>query len=123
MEKVKFEYLLKTHPQILFRHLSTPDGLATWFADDVVVDGDLFVFKWRGYEEAAKLYSNNKKMNVVIDWLDEEKKLEFRISMNSLTNDVVLTVVECRDEDESEEDLQKLWDAQINLLKRRLGAN
>lgn len=123
MEKVKLEYLIKTQPQVLFNHISTPDGLSTWFADDVLLSEDLFIFKWRGYEQAAKISKNSKKMFISIDWIDEDKKLEMTVTTNSITNDVVLTVIDCLDEGELKEDIQMLWDSQIQILKRRLGAN
>lgn len=123
MEKIKLEYLIKTQPQVLFNHISTPDGLSTWFADDVSITEDLFIFKWRGFEQAAKVSKNHKKMFILIDWIDEEKILEMTVTTNSITNDVTLTVIDCLEEGELKEDMQMLWDSQIQVLKRRLGAN
>jgi hypothetical protein len=121
MQKVELQYILNTTPSLLYKQISTPEGLATWFADDVVIHNDLYVFKWRGYEEAAKCSFNSKKMYVKIDWVDEDKMLEFSIEKNAITNDLILSISDNIEDDDNPTDAQMLWDSQIKLLKRRLG--
>lgn len=121
MQKVELQYILNTTPSMLYKHLSTPEGLALWFADDVVINNDLYVFKWIGYEEAAKCSFNSKKMSIKIDWVDEDKMIEFNIEKNSITNDLMLNICDTIEDEDSPEDTKMLWDSQIKLLKRRLG--
>ena len=63
-EKYKLEFLLKTSPRVLDKLISTPDGLADWFADDVRVNDDIYTFEWDGNEEQARLvlYKMNAKI-------------------------------------------------------------
>ena len=53
-EKIELEYTLNTSPGILFNRLATPSGLSEWFADDVMVDGKIFTFIWKGSEQRAE---------------------------------------------------------------------
>ena len=58
-EKQKFhiEYLLKASPEMLYQYVSTPSGLAEWFADSVQSKGNLFTFTWAGSEGKSHSYS------------------------------------------------------------------
>jgi hypothetical protein len=58
-KKVKFEleYVLRTSAKVLDKALTTPDGLSEWFADEVIVDDDVYTFKWDKSEEEARLVS------------------------------------------------------------------
>jgi hypothetical protein len=55
--KIKFEleYLLKVSIKVLENSVSTPAGLAEWFADDVKVKEDVYTFVWDKSEEQARL--------------------------------------------------------------------
>ena len=41
-EKFELEFLFKTSPRVLENMISTPGGLAEWFADDVNNEDDLY---------------------------------------------------------------------------------
>lgn len=49
-EKQKFhiEYLLKASPEMLYQYVSTPSGLAEWFADSVQSKGNPVYFHMGG---------------------------------------------------------------------------
>lgn len=116
----KLEYLFKSPANLLFKQISTPEGLSGWFADDVILKDDFYVFKWRGYEEIAQVTINNKKMSVQINWLEQDKNTELQVAQNNLTNGSILIVVDSAN-DENFEDFKLLWDSQISILKKRLG--
>ena len=40
--KYELEYTMDCSQKVLFTRLSTPEGLAEWFADDVNIDRDIF---------------------------------------------------------------------------------
>ena len=42
--KFSVEYVIRTSANILYEFLTTPSGLSEWFADDVNILGDLFLF-------------------------------------------------------------------------------
>ncbi|HOK38129.1 MAG: START-like domain-containing protein [Bacteroidales bacterium] len=123
MTKIEIEYLFNCSPKILFNRLSTPIGLAEWFADEVIVDDNIFTFVWEGIEEKAELIAIKELNFVRFKWLEAEEDtyFEFRIITHELTNDVALIVTDFAIDNENEE-VKELWETQINKLKYLLGA-
>ena len=127
-EKTKFEieYPIHASPQLLYQYISTPSGLAEWFADNVNSRGELFIFIWDDSEERAKLLTKKSGERVKFKWLngeeDEDKYyFEIRIQVDEITKDVSLMVTDFSDEDEVDE-AKMLWDNQISGLKQVLGS-
>lgn len=121
--KLTFEYPINSSPKVLYTRLSTPGGLAEWFADDVNQNGDVFSFIWDNSEEKAELINKKENKYVRFKWLedeDDESYFEFRINVDDLTGDVALMITDYADEGEEEES-QNLWDSQIAELKHILG--
>jgi uncharacterized protein YndB with AHSA1/START domain len=122
--RFEIEYTLNTPTRVLFNRLSTPEGLAEWFADNVTVDGDIFIFYWAKVEARARLIYIRENKAVRFDWLDfadtETNFFEFRIVTHELTGDTALLITDHADEDEVE-DAKDLWDTQISYLKKVLG--
>lgn len=128
MEKIKFvcEYPVNSSKGILFNTVSTPSGLAEWFCDDVNIKKELHTFIWEGSEEQAILVSKKRDEFVKFKWAQDEEEghntfFEFRIKIDSLTGDTALVITDFAEEDEVEES-QELWNAQVEKLKRVLGA-
>ena|SRR3989304_886480 len=122
-EKLELEYTINSSPKVLFTRLSTPAGLAEWFADDVNVQGKIFTFLWEGTEQPAELVARKENKYVRYRWLDEEDDklyFEFRINIDELTGDVALVIIDFVDEDEKSDAID-LWDSQIAELKRVIG--
>ena len=122
--KYELEYTLNCSPKVLFPRLSTPEGLAEWFADDVAIEGDLFTFHWNKTEYKARLAALKENRFVRFEWLDEVDEesnyFEFRINIEELSNSLALFIIDFS-EPEEKEDAVSLWDAQIEDLKRVLG--
>jgi len=122
--RFEIEYTLNTPTRVLFDRLSTPEGLAEWFADNVTVDGDIFTFYWAKIEARARLIYVRENKAVRFDWLDfaetETNFFEFRIVIHELTGDTALLITDHADQDEVE-DAKDLWDTQISYLKKVLG--
>ncbi|MBN1387214.1 MAG: SRPBCC domain-containing protein [Bacteroidales bacterium] len=120
----ELEYTLNSSPKVLFSRLSTAEGLAEWFADDVQVEGNVFVFIWNNTEHRAKLVQLRENKNVRFKWTEkgdeEDRYFEFRLNIDELTGDVALLITDFADEDDKE-DAINLWDTQITELKRTLG--
>jgi uncharacterized protein YndB with AHSA1/START domain len=118
------EYTLNCSARMLFSRLSTPEGLSEWFADNVVVDGDLFTFYWSDSEAKARLSAIKENKLVRFEWIiidnEEENYFEFRINLDELTGDLALLITDFTEEDEKEDSIY-LWDTQIADLKRVLG--
>jgi hypothetical protein len=122
--KFELEYNLNCSPKVLFSRLSTPEGLGEWFADQVNVEGDLFIFFWNNTESRARLSAMKENKMVRFEWLNPEypdsNYFEFRIIMQELTNDLALIITDFAETEEKEDSIY-LWDSQINDLKRALG--
>ena len=124
MQKVVLEYLFHTSPSILFEQISTPYGLMGWFAQDVDVHGNIFIFRWGDYRMDAKVMIHPHDNFIRFDWLDEEEGTytELKLEYNVLSKDTSLKVVDFADDtEEDRDDLIKLWDENIKRLKLRLG--
>ena len=124
-EKIKFEIEFPIHssPAFLYQYLSTPDGLAEWFADNVNSRSDLFTFIWDDSEEEAKRVSYKTNERIRYKWTaeDDDTFFEFKIQVDAITKDVSLIVTAFADEDEVEES-KMFWENQISELKHTIGA-
>ncbi|MDX2362868.1 MAG: START-like domain-containing protein [Crocinitomicaceae bacterium] len=127
-EKVKFEleFLLKTSSKVLDNMISTPSGLSEWFAEDVNIKDDIYTFIWDGSDEDARLLTRKVNARVKWRWMEDEEDgndvyFEMRHEVDPMTKAVILTVIDFAETDELEE-AQRLWENQIQELKRTLGA-
>ena len=122
--KFEFEYNLNCSPKVLFSRLSTPDGLAEWFAEKVDAEGDLFTFFWNNSASKARLSAIKENKLVRFEWIGMENEecnyFEFRINVEELTSSLALIICDFAEEDEKEDSIS-LWDSQITDLKRLLG--
>ena len=122
-KKLELEYTFNSSPKILYHRISSADGLAEWFADDVNVKGNIFTFIWEGNEQNAELLNKKESTAVKFRWLEETNKdlyFEFRISVDDLTGDVALVITDFAEEDEMDDTIE-LWDTQISELKHIIG--
>jgi uncharacterized protein YndB with AHSA1/START domain len=121
-KKVNLEYSINSSPKVLYARLSTPGGLAEWFADDVNLKGKVFSFIWNNSEQKAEVVQKKENKYIRFKWLDdpEDSFFEFRISIDEITGDVALVVTDFCDEDE-EDDTVELWNTQITELKHIIG--
>ena len=104
--------------------LSTPAGLSEWFADDVFQKGNQFIFIWNGSEQPATLVELKSNAVVRFRWDDAEEEdeyFEFNIHVEPLTGDVALIITDFADEDEVNDTIE-LWNKQMDILHRNLGA-
>ena len=79
-EKKKFtlEYAIRSSPRILYSFISEPNGLAQWFADDVIFRDQVYTFVWDDEEQKAKLISikENKLIKFALErWKLPKEKL------------------------------------------------
>lgn len=121
--KIELEYIFSSSVKVLYSRISTPAGLSEWFADDVFQKGEKFVFVWGRTEHPATLLEAkpNSRVRFAWDGADEEEYFGFDIHVDPLTEDVALIITDFVDEDE-ESDFVELWDKQMDVLHRNLGA-
>lgn len=123
-KRIELEYIFSSSVKVLYSRLSTPAGLAEWFADDVIQKGNQFIFVWNKTEQSATLVEAKPYSRVRFVWddaEDEDEYFEFEIHVEPLTGDVALIITDFVDEDE-ESDSISVWDKQIESLHRNLGA-
>jgi hypothetical protein len=109
---------------MLYTMVSTPSGLAEWFADDVNVKDNTLTFFWDGSEEKALVLNKVRDSYVRYQWDYDEGTsfyFEFRIKLDQLTQEVALIVTDFVEDDE-EESTRNLWENQLDDLRRILGA-
>lgn len=124
-EKIKMEYMLKGGTgNIIWSIISTPSGLETWFADKVTAKDKHFTFRWGKTESReAELIGCRTNSFVRFHWLDDEERksyFELKIIYNELTEDLMLEVTDWAEPSEKE-DVQDLWDSDIDKLRRVSG--
>lgn len=123
-EKFHIEYVFdKVSKRSLWNHLTTPPGLSSWFADDVDVRGETYIFSWDKTQEEAKVIYIKPDVCVRYQWADEEDinvYFEFRIHTIELTGAVALEITDFAEPSEKM-DAISLWDSQVEELKRTLG--
>lgn len=123
-KELKQEYIFNKVPtNLLWNSISTADGLAEWFADDVDVEGDKFTFKWETESQTALLKQSRVGVYVRFHWLDDDDAktfFEMRISVDELTRDVILTITDVIDSDDFD-DVLGLWNLQVDVLKEKYG--
>lgn len=123
-EKYHIEYVFdKVSKRSLWNHVTTPPGLSSWFADDVDVDGDRYIFSWDKTRENAQVVYLKPEVCIRYRWeeeTDEHVYFEFRIHTIELTGAVALEITDFAEPSEKMDSIS-LWDSQIEELKRTLG--
>jgi len=118
----QIEYTIRSSPTILYEFLTTPSGLAQWFADSVDINGHQCDFEWEGYVESATIIDSSEDVYIRYKWddSDEDEYFEFRISKSEITGDTILTVTDFAPERDMKDE-KLLWDSQIKLLVQQVG--
>ena len=123
-EKFHIEYIFdKVSRRSLWNHLTTPPGLSAWFADDVTINYNTYVFKWNRDEQEAEVLSVKPEISIRYRWTDEEEDnvyFEFLIHTVELTGATALEITDFAEPDEKKDSIN-LWDSQVYELKRTLG--
>jgi uncharacterized protein YndB with AHSA1/START domain len=120
--KFTIEYIVNASPGFLYSYLSTASGLATWFADDVRINGDIYTFAWEGSEDKAKLLNKRLNKYVKFQWLgrDDNEYFSFEINQDELTGDVAILITDYENESELHE-AQMIYDVSIDKLRQTIG--
>ena len=123
-EKFHIEYIFdKVSRRSLWNHLTTPPGLSAWFADDVTINDNTYVFKWNRDEQEAEVLSVKPEISIRYRWTDEEEDnvyFEFLIHTVELTGATALEITDFAEPDEKKDSIN-LWDSPVYELKRTLG--
>ncbi|MBI3510672.1 MAG: hypothetical protein HY064_08405 [Bacteroidetes bacterium] len=121
--KYSLEYIIRTPVSLLYDFLTTPNGLAEWFADGVDLKNDIYTFNWDGAKQSAAIVNAKIDSYLRLRWLDKPDGYYFEFSMtqDEMTGEVSLVVTDFGD---SEDDIvtgKRLWASQIQRLIKALG--
>jgi len=119
--------LMSKSVNIVWQHISSIDGLALWFADNVSEEGDIVIFTWgdiwTGTEERrAEIVAMEKYHYVRFRWIDEDDDTywEMRISHSKETDDLHLVVTDFADKGE-EASMREIWEENMESLHKVSG--
>ncbi len=113
---------------MLFPYLTSPAGLAQWFADDVKIDDrKVFNFVWDDTPHYAKITALRANKYVKFEFLPatepvqpEAAYLEFRLDQNEMTQSSFLKIIDYSNT-ENEDDLRELWSQLVGSLREAVG--
>ena len=123
--KYSIELPINSSVTVLYKRLSTPSGLAEWFADNVNLKNNVFTFFWDDSDQSAKILKKKSNKFVQFKWLDDEEKesfFEFKIQVDEMTSDVSLIITDFAEDEEDQEEQTMLWEQQIQNLKMAIGS-
>jgi len=123
-EKFHIEYPLKSASiAVLWNSISTPLGLAEWFAESVTVEDDMYTFSWDDIDETAYLMKVKPNDYTRFQWKDDKDTVAFfelRIVVQELGGEVALVITDFAEKNEIE-DAILIWDKQVGDLRRKYG--
>ena len=125
LTKYTLEFPINSSVNILYKRLSTPSGLAEWFADDVIIKNKIFTFFWDGSEQKARLLKLKNNQFMRLKWEENDTKedyFEFLIQTDEMTSDVSLIITDFAEDAQDQEGQTELWNKQISILKRAIGS-
>ena len=123
--KYSIEIPINSSVNVLYKRLSTPSGLAEWFADNVNLKNNVFTFFWDDSDQSAKILKKKPNKFIQFKWLDDDEKesfFEFKILVDEMTSDVSLIITDFAEDEEDQEEQSMLWEQQIQNLKMAIGS-
>lgn len=123
--KFKIEYELKSASvNVLWNSISTPLGLAEWFADGVTVNEETeYTFSWEQNEQTAHVIGAKTNESIRFQWEEDEGTdyyFELKIAVLEVTGELALIIYDFAEQGDKE-DLILLWNKQIEVLRRKSG--
>ena len=122
--KFEMEFPIHASKNSLYSYLATPSGLSMWFADNVNLHEENFIFVWEDNSQEAEVLNKKDNLSIKFRWLHEPNHtyFEFRISIDEITGDVALMITDFVEDDSTVENAKLLWKSQIDDLHHALGA-
>lgn len=120
----QLEYVLgKISQPVLWKALSTPDGLRCWFADKVEKEDSTYTFYWGKSPQNAILFSKKKNNMVRFHWENEDPRFyfEMKMSISELSGDAILRITDFCESTSDMHDLTEWWNIKIDKLKKSFG--
>ena len=126
MKKHKFTIEVQLNSaslNVLWNSISTPLGLAEWFAEVVTVKENEYTFCWDENEQTAQLIHFKLNNYIRFQWEEDSGSdyyFEFKITSLEITDDLALVITDFAEVGDKD-DLILLWNKQIEILRRKTG--
>ncbi|MGM9804424.1 MAG: START-like domain-containing protein [Muribaculaceae bacterium] len=124
-EKFVIDFDMKSvSSSLIWTFISTPNGLAEWFADSVVKEGKEFTFYWNKASQRATLLAMRTGQYIRFRWEDSDiprSFFEMRITNSDITGSRNLQITDFAVDDDERREISELWANQVKALKRVLG--
>lgn len=124
-EPFEIEVLLQVSPKLLYKFISTEEGLSKWFADKVNIVNDKIDFYWSKSKHEAKILAQKEAKYFKFSWIEDYNDgnscfIEFSILPTNQDNVTMLKIKDFSECDEKDANIL-LWETNIEQLKRSLG--
>lgn len=103
----------------MWNHLTTALGLSAWFADEVIINDNLYTFKWSKEAQEATVIDSKPENFIRYRWVDEEDEsayFEFIIHTIELTGSTALEITDFSEPGEKKDSIN-LWDSQVGRFE------
>jgi len=120
-EKIEIEVVLQITPKLLYKLLSTEEGLSKWFADKVLIKNNEIEFYWAKDKHEAIIIAQKENKFFKFSWKDDtDYFVEFSILPTEQNNLSVLKITDFANNEDKETTLL-LWNKNIKQLKQSIG--
>ena len=103
-EKFVIDFDMKSvSASLIWTFISTPNGLAEWFADEVIKDGKKYTFYWNKASQCATLLAIRSGQYIRFRWDDSEipkSYFEMRITNSDITGSRNLQITDFAEDDD-----------------------
>jgi len=121
--KYEMEFPMHASKHSLFNFITDSSAMSAWFADNVSLVNEEYVFSWDGSPQIAKILLWKEPTLVRYHWLHEPEGtyFEFCIVEDELTSDIALVITDFAEDLASVDAARRLWQSQIEDLHHAIG--
>ena len=120
--------LNSTSASLVWKMVSTPEGMALWLADTVTQDGDTLTFTWGSpydphEKRQATIIEKRKNHCIRFAWNDEQELktfVEIKMEKSALTGEYMLQITDFTEPDDKQW-LLDTWGHNFRQLRRSSG--
>jgi Activator of Hsp90 ATPase homolog 1-like protein. len=113
---------------LIWKYISSPEGLRLWIAEQVEQEGDVLVFTWgkpgQVYEtRRADILDVQKHEAIRFKWEDEDEEeayTEIAVAKLDVTDDYVLSITDFSDPDDID-GMKRMWNHDLDRLHYKTG--
>lgn len=113
---------------LIWKYISSPEGLRLWIAEQVELQGDVLVFTWgkpgQVYEtRRANILNVQKHGAIRFKWEDEDEEeayTEIAVAKLDVADDYVLSITDFSDPDDID-GMKRMWNHDLDRLHFKTG--